>query len=77
MRQTRRLRGLLLRLARRPRSSIALGVLLVLPAVWIEWLRRDTAWWIEGLSLIAGATGVALLWTGMTGVRPDWIDDEP
>ena len=76
MRHTRRLRGLLLRLARRRRSSIVIGVLLLVPAAWIEWVRQDTAWWIEGLSLVAGATGVALLWTGMTGVRPDWIDDE-
>jgi hypothetical protein len=24
---------------------------------------------------VAGATGVALLWTGLTGARPDWIDE--
>jgi hypothetical protein len=24
---------------------------------------------------VAGATGAALLWTGLVGARPDWIDD--
>jgi hypothetical protein len=25
---------------------------------------------------VAGATGVALVWTGLSGERPDWIDGE-
>ena len=26
--------------------------------------------------LVAGATGVAIFWTGLTGAAPDWVDDE-
>jgi hypothetical protein len=28
------------------------------------------------LSLILLATGLALIWTGLTGVSPDWVDDD-
>ena len=31
---------------------------------------------MDGLSLVVGATGLALLWTGLTGASPDWIDDD-
>jgi len=48
-------------------------VLLLTPAVVIQ-MRGASAWWMEGLSLLLGATGVALLWTGMFGLRPDWVD---
>jgi len=51
-----------------------LGVLLIAPAAWIELRGTFDAWWIEGASLVAGATGVALLWNGVTGTRPDWIE---
>ena len=34
------------------------------------------AWWVDGLSLIVGATGLALFWTGLTGASPDWVDDD-
>ena len=50
-------------------------VVLAAPAVWVEFFSRYEAWWIDGLALVAGATGVALCWTGLTGARPDWIDD--
>jgi hypothetical protein len=29
---------------------------------------------LEGLALVVGATGLAILWTGLTGVAPDWVD---
>ena len=32
------------------------------------------AWWIEGLSLVVCATGLALFWTGLTGPSPDWVE---
>jgi hypothetical protein len=70
----RRLRGAVLRLVRRRRLSMLAGIALVMPAAWFELVARDTPWWLEGLSLILGATGLALLWTGATGARPDWID---
>jgi hypothetical protein len=71
----RRVRGAILRLVRRRALAIAVGLALVLPAAWVEFSGRFAAWWIEGLALVIGATGLAILWTGLTGAAPDWIDD--
>lgn len=54
---------------------MALGLALILPAAYLQWSGRFTAWWVDGMSLIAGATGMALFWTGLTGPSPDWVDD--
>jgi hypothetical protein len=70
----RRARGALLRLIRRRALVLALGAALVVPAVWLESGGHD-AWWIDGLGLVLGATGAALLWTGVAGLPPDWIDE--
>ena len=70
----RRARGALLRLVRRRAPAIVVGVLLIVPAAWMQ-LRGSGAWWQDGLSLVLGATGAAVLWTGIAGDRPDWIDD--
>ena len=70
----RRARGLLLRLVRRRALASLVGIALVVPATWIEVSGRSGAWWIEGLALIGGATGLALLWTGVNGTSPDWIE---
>jgi hypothetical protein len=70
----RRARGFLLRLVRRRGVAIAAGVALGAPALAIELLGRDVAWWLQGISLIAGATGIALVWTGLTGIPPDWVE---
>jgi hypothetical protein len=72
----RRARGAILRLARRRWPAILVGVALAGPAAWIEWSGRGGTWWVDGLSLVVGATGLALLWTGLTGIAPDWVDDE-
>lgn len=71
----RRLRGVLLRLVRRRLLAVVLGLALVVPAAWVEFSGRYDAWWVEGLSLVIGATGIALFWTGLTGTSPDWIDE--
>jgi hypothetical protein len=73
---TRRARGALLRLVRRRRLSAVLGLLLTVPAGWVEFSGGDFPWWVSGLALIGGATGIALIWTGLVGLGPDWIDDE-
>jgi hypothetical protein len=65
----------LLRLVRRRRLAIVVGALLVAPAVWLEFGSSNAGWWVDGLSLVLGATGTAVLWTGLTGVRPDWVDE--
>jgi hypothetical protein len=72
----RRVRGAVLRLIRRRSQAVVAGVALTLPAVWIEFGSRYDAWWIDGLALVAGATGMALLWAGVTGARPDWIESD-
>ena len=70
----RRVRGALLRLVRRRGLSIAIGLVLVVPSAWVEFGGHSGAWWIEGLALIVGATGLALVWTGLTGLSPDWVE---
>ena len=73
---TRRARGALLRLVRRRRLSAALGLALVVPAAVVEWSGGNFPWWMQGLALIGGASGIALLWTGIAGLGPDWIDPD-
>ncbi len=74
----RRMRGLVLRFVRRRPLAMATGLALVAPAAWIEFANHSgfwDAWWVDGLALVVGATGLAILWTAVTGVAPDWIDD--
>jgi hypothetical protein len=66
---------MLLRLVRRRQLAIAVGLALAAPAAWVEFGGRFSGWWVEGLALVVGATGVAILWTGLTGAAPDWVDD--
>jgi hypothetical protein len=70
----RRTRGVLLRLVRRRPLSMTLGALLVAPAAWVEFFTPDASWWMQGLALVIGATGLALFWTGLTGASPDWVE---
>jgi hypothetical protein len=69
-----RTRGAILRLARRRRAAIVLGLTLAVPAAFVQLSDRYDAWWMEGLSLIAGATGIALIWSGIVGPRRDWAE---
>jgi len=74
----RRVRGVVLRLVRRRPVAIVVGLALALPAGWVELSGRAViydAWWVDGLALVVGATGLALFWTGLTGASPDWVDD--
>ena len=71
----RRLRGAVLRFVRRRALAVAVGAALVIPAAWVEFSGRADVWWLEGLALVIGATGLALLWTGLVGVAPDWTED--
>ena len=73
----RRARGALLRLVRRRPLAVAVGAVLAAPAAWLELGGRSGAWWVDGLSLVLGATGAALIWTGVVGLRPDYVDEEP
>ena len=71
------MRGALLRLVRNRPVALAAGAALLGPSAWVELGGHDATWWADGLSLVVGATGAALLWTGLIGLRPDWVDDEP
>jgi hypothetical protein len=71
----RRARGVILRLIRRRPLAALVGLVLAVPAVWVEFFTQVDAWWVDGAALIAGATGIALLWTAVTGIVPDWIDE--
>ncbi len=70
----RRFRGFLLRFVRRRAAAVSVGLVLVLFACWVEIDGRGP-WWGDGLALVVGATGAAIAWTGLTGHRPDWIDE--
>ena len=72
----RRVRGMILRLVRRRGLAVAVGATLAGPAAWVEFSGRYSAWWLEGLALVVGATGLAILWTGLTGASPDWVDQD-
>jgi hypothetical protein len=61
---------------RRRVLAMSIGGALALPAFWVELSGRLQPWWAEGLSLIAGATGAALFWTGLTGHKADWIPEK-
>jgi hypothetical protein len=71
----RRARGAVLRLVRRRGLAIAVGIAMAGPAAWMEFFSHYDAWWIEGLAVVFGATGLALIWTGIAGIAPDWVDE--
>ena len=75
----KRFRGAVLRFVRRRALAASVGVLLILPAAWVEFAARignQWAWLANGIALIVGATGIALVWTAIVGVAPDWIDED-
>jgi hypothetical protein len=69
-----RLRGMMLRLVRRQALAMTIGAALMVPAAWLEFASPYGAWWIDGVALIVGATGIAIFWTGLTGGSPDWVE---
>ena len=71
----KRMRGALLRLVRNRPLALAVGAALLVPSAWLEIGGHDATWWVDWLSLVVGATGAALLWTGLVGLRPDFVDE--
>jgi hypothetical protein len=70
----RRARGVILRLVRRRLLAVLVGAAMVAPAAWLEFSGQSGVWWLDGLGLVFMATGAALIWAGLTGPKPDWID---
>ena len=71
----RRMRGALLRVALRRTPALVAGVALLAPATVVGLAEYPwESWLTDGLVLVGGATGVALLVTGLTGRRADWIE---
>ena len=72
----RRGRGLLLRFVRRRFPALVVGAALMIAAGWLELSGRYDGWWVDGAALVLGATGAAIVWTGLFGVRPDYVDPD-
>ena len=68
---------MLLRLVLNRSAAVAAGVALATPGAVL--LLRDFPWEsgaTDGLALVLLATGIALVWAGLTGRREDWIESE-
>jgi hypothetical protein len=68
---------MVLRLVRTRWLASAVGVALIAPAAWL--LTAHLSWesgWTDGVAFLSLATGTALLWTGLMGRQPDWMDPD-
>jgi hypothetical protein len=71
----RRVRGGVLRLAQARVAAGVVGAILIFFSVTL--LMLDFSWesWAsDGLGLVLGGTGAALVRTAISGHRPDWIE---
>ena len=71
--RARRLRGYLIRLVLNRPVAIAVGLAVAAPGALV--MLRDYEWEsgpTDGLALLLVATGIALVWAGVTGRRADW-----
>jgi hypothetical protein len=71
----KRARGAILRLALRRPIAVTVGLMLVVPAVIVaigDYAFESSL--TDGLVLVLGATGVALVAAGLGGRRPDWVE---
>lgn len=73
----RRIRGMVLRLVMNRPVAIGAGALMLGPGLWL--FLTDQRWEsgaTDGLALLLMASGAAVLWTGVTGRRGDWVDPD-
>ena len=69
----RRLRGGLLRLAFNRPAALVSGLVSAAGAVWLAAIDAPWESWVsDGIGLVAGATGAALILVALGGRRPDW-----
>lgn len=67
----------MLRLALRRGPALVAGCIMLAPAIvvavgdfgWESWLT-------DGLGLVVGATGAAMVMTGLAGPQADWVDPD-
>ena len=70
---SRRLRGLVLRLAYHQKFALVFGVIFLAVAFWLA--VNDYSWegsFSSGFGMIIGATGMALVFMALSGRQPDW-----
>lgn len=73
----RRARGAFLRLVQARMAAAISGATLVAAAGALAVLElRWESWWTDGLSLVLGGTGGAMLLFAVSARRPDWVDPE-
>ena len=71
----RRARGVVLRLAHARVAATVSGLTLTIcSAVLMTFDFAWESWLTDGLGLVLGATGVALIAMGLGGRQPDWSD---
>ena len=77
MARLRRARGWLLRAVLKRTTAIVFGTFLSVPALWLWWGDYFwERWYTDGLALVLGATGIALILAGIGGRRPDWLEPD-
>ena len=73
----RRARGVLLRLVQRRAAAAIAGLGLVASAVTLVAFELPwESWLTDGLSLVLGATGGAILVFALGARQPDWVDPD-
>tara|TARA_B100001123_G_scaffold450362_1_gene620659 strand:+ start:1096 stop:1323 length:228 start_codon:yes stop_codon:yes gene_type:complete len=75
MSRIRRLRGVLLRFTQRRLLATMSGIVIAAPGIIL--LFFDYIWETgvtDGLALIVLATGLSLVFIGLMGRQPDWVD---
>ena len=71
----RRLRGSLLRLVFNRPAAFAVGFACAGGAGWLAAIDAPWESWLsDGVGLVAGATGAALILAALGGRRPDWVE---
>ena len=75
MPRARRARGILLRLILNRPLAVCVGLAVTAPGTML--LLRDFAWetpTTEGAALLSLTTGIAIIWSGLSGRTADWVE---
>ncbi len=75
MPRARRARGILLRLILNRPLAVCIGFVVAAPGAGL--LLRDFSWETpatEGAALLSVTTGIAIVWSGLSGRTADWVE---